>query len=171
MLPNTSGSFAVKRSPRLRCSSRRIGVSKALWLRRPRPDPVREDLTALRPEDRLAASRAPTPTGLSTECVSSSRCQIISRVLANSPASGPVFKTRRRRRNLGLASPQRAGRTKGRLSQSRQPFKAVGLGLRTKTIFVVRGDRGAWWSQTGSNRRPHACKARALPTELWPLSG
>ena len=28
-----------------------------------------------------------------------------------------------------------------------------------------------WWSQTGSNRRPHACKARALPTELWPLVG
>jgi hypothetical protein len=27
-----------------------------------------------------------------------------------------------------------------------------------------------WWSQTGSNRRPHACKARALPTELWPPS-
>ena len=25
-----------------------------------------------------------------------------------------------------------------------------------------------WWSQTGSNRRPHACKARALPAELWP---
>jgi hypothetical protein len=32
------------------------------------------------------------------------------------------------------------------------------------------GDRGVWWSQTGSNRRPHACKARALPTELWPQS-
>ena len=29
---------------------------------------------------------------------------------------------------------------------------------------------GVWWSQTGSNRRPHACKARALPTELWPRS-
>ncbi len=28
-----------------------------------------------------------------------------------------------------------------------------------------------WWSQTGSNRRPHACKARALPTELWPRAG
>src|SRR6202008_4077400 len=26
-----------------------------------------------------------------------------------------------------------------------------------------------WWSQTGSNRRPPACKAAALPTELWPL--
>ena len=27
-----------------------------------------------------------------------------------------------------------------------------------------------WWSQTGSNRRPQACKASALPTELWPRS-
>ena len=36
---------------------------------------------------------------------------------------------------------------------------------------VLRSPRGeaGWWSQTGSNRRPHACKARALPTELWPL--
>jgi hypothetical protein len=25
-----------------------------------------------------------------------------------------------------------------------------------------------WWRRTGSNRRPHACKARALPTELRP---
>jgi hypothetical protein len=28
--------------------------------------------------------------------------------------------------------------------------------------------RPGWWSQTGSNRRPPACKAGALPTELWP---
>jgi hypothetical protein len=28
-----------------------------------------------------------------------------------------------------------------------------------------------WWSQTGSNRRPPACKAGALPAELWPLRG
>ena len=28
----------------------------------------------------------------------------------------------------------------------------------------------AWWSQTGSNRRPPACKAGALPIELWPLT-
>jgi hypothetical protein len=28
--------------------------------------------------------------------------------------------------------------------------------------------RSWWWSQTGSNRRPPACKAGALPTELWP---
>lgn len=35
----------------------------------------------------------------------------------------------------------------------------------------ARHDPEGWWSQTGSNRRPHACKARALPTELWPRSG
>lgn len=29
-------------------------------------------------------------------------------------------------------------------------------------------DTRSWWSQTGSNRRPPACKAGALPTELWP---
>ena len=39
-----------------------------------------------------------------------------------------------------------------------------GLGACRETCFPDR----EWWSQTGSNRRPHACKARALPTELWP---
>ena len=29
----------------------------------------------------------------------------------------------------------------------------------------------AWWSQSGSNRRPPACKAGALPAELWPPNG
>ena len=28
--------------------------------------------------------------------------------------------------------------------------------------------QGEWWSQTESNRRHPACKAGALPTELWP---
>ncbi len=27
-----------------------------------------------------------------------------------------------------------------------------------------------WWSQGGSNSRPPACKAGALPAELWPLN-
>jgi hypothetical protein len=31
----------------------------------------------------------------------------------------------------------------------------------------LRSSEG-WWSQTGSNRRPPACKAGALPAELWP---
>src|SRR4051812_49984744 len=35
-------------------------------------------------------------------------------------------------------------------------------------LACCRVDQTIWWSQTGSNRRPHACKARALPAELWP---
>ena len=46
-----------------------------------------------------------------------------------------------------------------------------------RATFAVRGlacqpkrpRREGWWSQTESNRRPPACKAGALPTELWPL--
>ena len=39
---------------------------------------------------------------------------------------------------------------------------------RTASAITAPAHRRGWWSQTGSNRRPHACKARALPTELWP---
>ena len=35
----------------------------------------------------------------------------------------------------------------------------------TRSRFAV----GAWWRMTGSNRRPPACKAGALPAELIPL--
>ena len=40
-------------------------------------------------------------------------------------------------------------------------------GFRAPQISNRRSTR-IWWSQTGSNRRPPACKAGALPTELWP---
>ena len=36
--------------------------------------------------------------------------------------------------------------------------------------FVLALSSQDWWSRTVSNRRPHACKARALPTELRPVS-
>ena len=32
----------------------------------------------------------------------------------------------------------------------------------------IGSKRVKWWSQAGSNRRPPACKAGALPAELWP---
>jgi hypothetical protein len=36
-------------------------------------------------------------------------------------------------------------------------------------VFITVLARGnGWWRQTGSNRRPEACKATALPTELCP---
>jgi hypothetical protein len=38
-------------------------------------------------------------------------------------------------------------------------------------FFSANEQTPAWWSQTGSNRRPPACKAGALPTELWPRTG
>jgi hypothetical protein len=38
----------------------------------------------------------------------------------------------------------------------------------SRTIVRDQERSTIWWSQTGSNRRPHACKARALPAELWP---
>ncbi len=36
-------------------------------------------------------------------------------------------------------------------------------------LFWILFNRQHWWSQSGSNRRPPACKAGALPAELWPL--
>ena len=33
---------------------------------------------------------------------------------------------------------------------------------------LISVDCICWWSQPGSNRRPLACKASALPAELWP---
>src|ERR1700726_2155232 len=36
----------------------------------------------------------------------------------------------------------------------------------TETIDITGRN---WWSQAGSNRRPLACHASALPAELWPL--
>src|SRR5712672_3159142 len=42
------------------------------------------------------------------------------------------------------------------------------LRIRRARLAVAGAASEGWWSQTGSNRRPHACKARALPAELWP---
>jgi hypothetical protein len=41
--------------------------------------------------------------------------------------------------------------------------------FRTSLASLICCGEPAWWSQTGSNRRPPACKAGALPAELWPL--
>jgi hypothetical protein len=47
-------------------------------------------------------------------------------------------------------------------------LKPRGFMADAKDVFSANEQPG-WWSQTGSNRRPPACKAGALPTELWPL--
>src|SRR6266853_931015 len=50
------------------------------------------------------------------------------------------------------------------------------FGLRRGSLCYERACRAeagvaceGWWSQAGSNRRPLACHASALPAELWPL--
>ena len=58
-------------------------------------------------------------------------------------------------------------------SVQQQPVFALRAATRQPSPHPARrAEAGAaskgWWSQTGSNRRPHACKARALPAELWP---
>ena len=39
-----------------------------------------------------------------------------------------------------------------------------------QTIIKLLKNKTKMWSQAESNRRPTACKAVALPAELWPLS-
>ena len=55
------------------------------------------------------------------------------------------------------------GRTAERQSRPRKRYSCA----RLFGFSCCRSGR-QWWSQTGSNRRPPACKAGALPTELWP---
>jgi hypothetical protein len=53
-----------------------------------------------------------------------------------------------------------------RLATARGPGRARRSGFRS--VRPPSTGFGFWWSQAGSNRRPPACKAGALPAELWP---
>src|SRR5262249_5565600 len=48
-------------------------------------------------------------------------------------------------------------------------IKPDGLMAVAHHVSLADQSKSGWWSQTNSNRRPPACKAGALPTELWPL--
>src|SRR5690242_17487960 len=71
----------------------------------------------------------------------------------------------RRYRLLSRRIPSSRCQSNRRILARRNPYLfevwTFGCLLRSRTVAV-------WWSQTGSNRRPPACKAGALPTELWP---
>jgi hypothetical protein len=51
-----------------------------------------------------------------------------------------------------------------RSSRGSARLRPMGFDAATFSRFASEG----WWSRSGSNRRPQACKARALPTELRP---
>ena len=82
--------------------------------------------------------------------------------------------TRSRTRSRPRWSPKLGGSATGHVPSSRFQTPADGpCGphancSRHRTSDTSTRPIGLWWSQTGSNRRPHACKARALPAELWP---
>ena len=69
----------------------------------------------------------------------------------------------RRRNRVHLRQACAAGAPS--VARGSSPGSAYGL----RRAGYARFTSEAWWSQTGSNRRPPACKAGALPTELWPL--
>ncbi len=105
------------------------------------------------------------PIRPSTECASSSQCQIFVRTEIGrqrtdtrpSSASRPSLRLRAQRRSDETDQNMHRKEISGRISGRLKP--ALGESPHPSS---------GWWSQTGSNRRPHACKARALPTELWP---
>ena len=59
-------------------------------------------------------------------------------------------------------------RPRVRLILSSRCQQQIHSGFRAERKNVLSLHGTGWWSQTGSNRRHRACKARALPAELWP---
>ena len=66
-----------------------------------------------------------------------------------------------------LKAYEQAGRALPLQYQCQPAFQPVAILIAICEVPVT----GSWWSQTESNRRHPACKAGALPTELWPLTG
>src|ERR1700761_2973083 len=71
-----------------------------------------------------------------------------------------------RRSKLGSISSLRCQKSRKRVCEDNECEVMFGAGLSASTKAIA--NQTLWWSQTGSNRRPHACKARALPADLCP---
>ena len=98
-----------------------------------------------------------------TECASSSQCQISEDRRRTAEDGYP----RRPRAGLPFTPRRAVKRVRAKLICIGS-FETSRAALTPRPSSAVRPLSSEWWSQTGSNRRPHACKARALPTELWP---
>src|ERR1700709_2816251 len=69
-----------------------------------------------------------------------------------------------------LASADRARlRPTGYAAAAFACFATIGRGVACRAVACEASE--GWWSQAGSNRRPLACHASALPAELWPRTG
>ena len=92
----------------------------------------------------------------------------VCRLQGQSNQANPFFtmeKNVHSRRRLGAGGDPvslEAGRVVGTRALDRRTVFSEPIGPKTRYRD--------WWSRTGSNRRPPACKAGALPTELRPQS-
>ena len=89
--------------------------------------------------------------------------------------AGRSSPTRKRTRPCACGSPQPGG-TARRIAATLFCFVLFRLASPDDTPGRPASPRtgpreGPWWSQGGSNSRPPACKAGALPAELWPPAG
>ena len=82
--------------------------------------------------------------------------------LENLASKQKLFRIVKEQTMRSSASPQ----ITRRIARSRQLM--LHMCSRHHASVVCRGGADSWWSQPGSNRRPPACKAGALPAELWP---
>jgi hypothetical protein len=74
---------------------------------------------------------------------------------------------------MSLSQSPRASSPRALQNLAHYPDGAWPTSRRRRALRRARRRQNAgagWWRQTGSNRRPHACKARALPAELCPLT-
>jgi hypothetical protein len=88
----------------------------------------------------------------------------------SSPHSATTLDARRLRsvRDVAVTIATRSDPSSSRCQISRTRTDSL-WALNTGAEFCFSAnEHPGWWSQTGSNRRPPACKAGALPTELWP---
>jgi hypothetical protein len=121
---------------------------------KPKGSIIKDQFASNTPED-VAVMRRPLTEALARRKECRRNRMYFLFTMVDNPRSVRIRKTpRARKRNLIL------GRCLGIARDCQEPRVAKNEGLAA----------AVWWSQTESNRRPHACKARALPTELWPLS-
>ena len=101
--------------------------------------------------------------------ISSSRCQT-TRARTGEPARARIFFQLLDEQNgrQGRAPQARCGFSPAEFTGPE--FTRASLVRTARQVRVALDRLPIWWSQTGSNRRPPACKAGALPTELWPRS-
>ncbi len=111
-----------------------------------------------------ACPNASRPIRPSTECASSSQCQISK---GHDPSGTKAFQPAPSMTTPRLIAARASSRERNRSKSHRKGQKAQRQ-INKRSIDDRSHALRLWWSQTGSNRRPHACKARALPTELWP---